>query len=820
MLKYAIPLSGWFLLGSYLFYEHLVYGTSGLIYHFLSPGYAVQSIFHVSMLSLPFITTYVGYLVHQKDKLLEKLETEKAKERSILDAVGDAISIQDRDFRILYQNRLHKELQGSHAGEFCYKAYRNKDQVCEGCHTASAMEDGKIRKAERTKTTGNSTRYYEITAAPLADFSGKIIAGIEAVRDITERKLAEEAVRESETRYRTLFESMDAAVVLMQGAQCVDCNPATLRLFGIAGKDEIIGKTPLDFATPLQPNGIDSAEMIRWNTEMALARGTHHFEWQALKATGEKILMEVRLTPLRVDNQDFLQCVALDITDRKRAEEAVRESESRFRAIIEGASEGILTADIESREILYANPAICTLLGYSAQELLSLTVDHLHPDQELSRTIELFQGYVKGNMRSEKIVFKRKDSSTVLVSCNGVAAEIDGKQCLIGFFTDITEKVLLEEERLKSQKLEAIGTLAGGIAHDFNNLLQGIFGYISMAKMTFDQKEKAFAMLEQAEQALHMSVNLTSQLLTFSKGGKPVRKKLILRPLIENAVKFALSGSRVNYDLDIDGKLRTVDADEGQLGQVIQNIVLNADQSMPMGGTVMVTARNVHSSGQTGPLRLARGTYVEICIRDSGIGIPEEYLPRIFDPYFTTKERGSGLGLATCYSIIKNHDGIIKVESEVGKGSTFSIYLPVVEEEAEKTRALPLPATDVRKGRILVMDDEEMVRSIAGEMIRALGHEVEFARNGAEAIAKYREALSSGKRFDIVILDLTIRGGMGGEETFLRLISLDPELKAVVSSGYADSSLLSEYQTSGFRACLTKPYRMEALRNTLNALLR
>jgi nitrogen-specific signal transduction histidine kinase/CheY-like chemotaxis protein len=391
---------------------------------------------------------------------------------------------------------------------------------------------------------------------------------------------------------------------------------------------------------------------------------------------------------------------------------------------------------------------------------------------------------------------------------------------LEGFITDVSERHLLEEELLKTEKLEAIGTLAGGIAHDFNNLLQGIFGYISMAKMNLGQKEKALAMLEQAEQALHMSVNLTSQLLTFSKGGKPVRKKLALRPVIENAVKFALSGSRVNYELDTEENLGTVDADEGQIGQVIQNIVLNADQAMPMGGTVKVSAKNVYASGQAGPLRLAKGNYVEISVRDSGVGIPPEYLPRIFDPYFTTKERGSGLGLATCYSIIKNHDGVIEVKSEVGKGSTFSVYLPVVEAEAEKTDAFPAAAPDVRRGRILVMDDQEMVRNIACEMIKALGHEVECAINGADAIARYREAWSSGKRFDVVILDLTIRGGMGGEETLRKLISIDPELRAVVSSGYADSSALSGYLTSGFRACLTKPYKMEALKDTLDSLLR
>lgn len=824
MLRFAIPLSGWFLLGSYLIYEYLAYGVSGLIYHFLSPGHALQSIFHVSMLFLPLITTYVGYLIHQKDKLLEELATEKAKEESILDAVGDAISVQDRDFRILYQNRMHKELQGNHSGEFCYKAYQNQDHVCEGCHTARAMEDGKIRKAERTKTTGNSTRYYDITAAPLVNSSGKIIAGIEAVRDVTERKLAEETVLESELRYRTLFESMDAAVVLMRGAVCIDCNPATLKLFGITGRDEIIGKTPLDFATPRQPNGMDSAEMIQWNTGMALAKGTHHFEWQAIKATGEKMLMEVRLTPFRIDNEDLLQCVALDITDRKRAEEAVRKSEEQYRRLV---------GNIEERHFIYVHdpygvftyisPSVEHMLGYTPEEFCTHYTRYLtdHPaNKDVIRYTNLSIQGLKQPAYPVEIYHKNGSIRWLEVAESPIFDESRAVVGVQGIATDITERHLLQQEQLRTQKLEAIGTLAGGIAHDFNNLLQGVFGYISMAKMAFDSKERALAMLEQAEQALHMSVNLASQLLTFSKGGKPVRKRVVLRSLIENAVRFALSGSRVNYELDIEEKLGTVDADEGQIGQVVQNIVLNAEQAMPMGGTVMITARSIHMEEQAGVQPLSRGNYVEICIRDSGIGIPAEYLPRIFDPYFTTKERGSGLGLATCYSIIKNHDGIIEVKSEVGKGSTFTVYLPVDETGAEKTDALASSSPDVRTGRILVMDDQEMVRNVAGEMIKTLGHEVDFAANGAEAIEKYCEARSTEKPFDVVILDLTIRGGMGGEETLQRLISVDPELKAVVSSGYADSSVLSEYLTRGFRACLTKPYRMDALRSTLDDLLR
>jgi CheY-like chemotaxis protein len=373
---------------------------------------------------------------------------------------------------------------------------------------------------------------------------------------------------------------------------------------------------------------------------------------------------------------------------------------------------------------------------------------------------------------------------------------------------------------LKTQKLEAIGTLAGGIAHDFNNLLQGVFGYISMAKLTLDHKEHSLTMLEQAEKALHMAVNLTTQLLTFSKGGRPAKKKIQLQSVIDNSVRFALSGSSVDFRIKFDDNLWAVDADEGQIGQVVQNIVLNADQAMPAGGTIAIATKNVRSPGEGLHARLAKGMYIEISIKDNGIGIPEKYIPRLFDPYFTTKEKGSGLGLATSYSIIKNHGGMIAVESQLGKGSTFFVYLPAFESEGERVVTIPAPDDAARKGRILVMDDEELIRNIVGIMLRALGHEVKFAENGEEAVAKYREALSSDSRFDGVILDLTVRGGMGGEETLRELLALDPDVKAVVSSGYADSATISEYKSRGFSACLTKPYEVDALGDILNELLK
>ncbi len=287
--------------------------------------------------------------------------------------------------------------------------------------------------------------------------------------------------------------------------------------------------------------------------------------------------------------------------------------------------------------------------------------------------------------------------------------------------------------------------------------------------------------------------------------------------MIENAVAFALSGSRITYEIVADENLRAVEADEGQIGQVIQNIVLNADQAMPLGGMVRVSVRNMSAQAIDPPADL-EGDLVEITIRDQGTGIPAGHLMRIFDPYFTTKEKGSGLGLATSYSIIKNHGGLVRVQSEVGKGTVFFIYLPASGAAGEETKRFTMPAT-TRKGRILVMDDEEIIRAVAGEMLIAFGHDVASAETGETALEAYQAARNAGSPFDVVILDLTIRGGMGGLETLRKLIEIDPGVKAVVSSGYSDDAVLSNYREQGFRAFLKKPYNIEELQGILNPLL-
>jgi PAS domain S-box-containing protein len=516
-----------------------------------------------------------------------------------------------------------------------------------------------------------------------------------------------------------------------------------------------------------------------------------------------------------------------EIAVRKRAEEAVRESEEKYRQLFNSIRDALLITDNE-RTIIDCNPAFTTLFGYTLDEIEGRRTSVLFAHHEqFSHLGEALKTHSGNNPLIYPLDYKKKNGEIFPgeVALSFFTDNRGRTRGLIGLIKDVTErkraeeeKRSLEEERQKSHKLEAIGTLAGGIAHDFNNLLQGVFGYISMAMLKIEQKEESLTLLRQAEKALHMSVNLTTQLLTFAKGGKPVKKKIAPGPVIENAVKFALSGSSTDYRLTLDKDLGTVEADEGQIGQVIQNIVLNADQAMPEGGTIEITAQNIHAPQKDVPHLLQKGDYVKIAVQDSGIGIAKQYLQKIFDPYFTTKEKGSGLGLATSYSIIRNHGGVIDVTSEIGKGSSFFIYLPRVESERDVVEALTVSPA-VRKGKILVMDDDEMIRDISGAMIKVAGHEVDLAEDGKTAIEKYRAARDSGHPFDVVILDLTVRGGMGGKETVERLRSIDPGVKAIVSSGYSDDAVVSDYRKYGFLARLIKPYKQKELRDALIALL-
>jgi nitrogen-specific signal transduction histidine kinase len=384
-------------------------------------------------------------------------------------------------------------------------------------------------------------------------------------------------------------------------------------------------------------------------------------------------------------------------------------------------------------------------------------------------------------------------------------------------FEDITYKRLADQELQKLQKLESIGVLAGGIAHDFNNLLTVITANISMAMSSSGIDANTLVNLTNAEKASERAQNLTQQLLTFSKGGTPVKQPTFINELVADSTTFSLSGSNVSSNLQLPEDLPAALIDEGQISQVVQNLVKNAEQAMLDGGTVTIKGECLDLNDKD-RLPLKAGKYLLITVEDHGSGIAPDHLPKIFDPYFSTKKSGSGLGLAVAHSIIKNHGGLLTAESSTGSGAKFCFYLPVTDKSPLSDTPQPATLTNLG-GRILIMDDEESILAVAVDILTHLGYQAETAKDGNEALARYSEALEAGKPYDAVMLDLTIPGGMGGKETIKTLLEIDPAVKAIVVSGYANDQIMSDFQSFGFNGVLAKPYNIESLKNAVATLL-
>src|SRR5215471_2320267 len=390
-------------------------------------------------------------------------------------------------------------------------------------------------------------------------------------------------------------------------------------------------------------------------------------------------------------------------------------------------------------------------------------------------------------------------------------------QANVALLEQMAERQRMEDELLKARNIKSVGVLAAGIAHDFNNLLTGILGYVSLAKVVAQTDVKVVAYLTEAEQACQQATALTQQLLTFAKGGAPVRHTISLVELLKECVGFVLRGANVRSDLQIATDLWPVDVDAGQINQVIHNVVLNALQAMPGGGTVQVQAENVVLAASV-PFPLPEGRFVKITVQDSGCGIPKAVLSNIFDPYFTTKAEGSGLGLTTAYAIAIKHEGYITIASEVGVGTTVVIYLPTSQKApvpAPPHPYIPLSGS----GRILVVDDEKMVCNVLRQLLESLGYTVECVQDGTEAVVAYQRAQTAGQPFTVVILDYTIPGGMGGLEALARLQAIDPQVTALISSGYANNPVMADWAYYGFSGVVAKPYTIAQLQEALYNVL-
>ena len=516
-----------------------------------------------------------------------------------------------------------------------------------------------------------------------------------------------------------------------------------------------------------------------------------------------------------------------EVEERRQAEEHLASEKERLSVTLRSIGDGVITTDIDGR-IVMINRMAEGLTGWSQGESVGrplIEVFQVFEDEpggiqqnpipailEAGRAISLSEGVLLARNGTDKIV------------ANSGAQIRDRESEIIGavvVFRDITENKRMEDELLKARKLESVGVLAGGIAHDFNNILSGILGNISLAAHIVGEEAEVYPILHEAEKASGRARGLTQQLLTFSRGGEPVREAALIAEVIRDSAEFILHGSKVLCEYDFADDLWLADIDTGQVSQVIQNIISNASEAMVDGGTIRISCENFVNRDE-GPLPIALGRFIKMTIQDNGPGIPPELLDRIFDPYFSTKSKGSGLGLAITHSIVAKHEGHISVGSTPGQGACFTIFLPASEqagvdkpaaEGAEKKVARDAPP--YCRGRVLLMDDEELVCNVVCKMLLHLGYEAETAGDGYEALEMYDQARAAGIPFDIVIMDLTIPSGMGGGEAIGRLLELDPKAKAIVASGYSTDPIMANYRKNGFVGAVGKPFRLDDLGETL-----
>ena len=539
--------------------------------------------------------------------------------------------------------------------------------------------------------------------------------------------------------------------------------------------------------------------------------------------------VELNSVDLMWEGESALLVTLRDVTLRQRAELALRTEKERLAVTLDSIADAVIAVSADG-VIERMNQEASALIGVSLEEARDrplgkvLKLRHPKTGNLISDPIRVFLSSEGAEIAPELgIPLSKGDGAEVLVTAE-VRRILDDDTmnhgCVV-VLRDVTTQKRAEEDLFQTEKLHSISLLAGGIAHDFNNILTSVLGNISMVRLGLSEGDPSAEKLRAAEKAALQATSLTQQLLTFSKGGSPHLEATTIDQLVEDSAQFILRGSNVKCEVHKDENLWAVDADKGQISQVVNNLIINADQAMPDGGIIQLslTCERV-GSGTLPPL--VAGDYVCITVQDQGIGITPENLKRIFDPYFTTKEKGNGLGLASSYSIIKSHNGLMVVDSVVSEGSTFKVYLPksvadvkVASEEKEEDSRI-----HQGHGRILVMDDMEAMMMVAGEILQVLGYEVEFSTNGEEAIEAYKKAKESGNPFDAVVFDLTVPGGMGGEEACRILNEYDPDIIAVASSGYSTSNVMSEFEAAGFKAVVPKPYRIKDMSAALHRILK
>ncbi|HEX05101.1 MAG TPA: PAS domain S-box protein, partial [Bacteroidetes bacterium] len=745
---------------------------------------------------LEYVSSHISSAIEHKREQVALGESEE-RHRALFNQSPVGILLYDHNFVVTDCNARHVDIMGGNTREeyigTCLIDHPRQDIVKlmqRALNGINEYYEGMYRPKRRDEDL-----WLSLSFTPYHGADRKIVGGMVVTLDNTDRHQAELEAEVQRAYQEQLFDGAPEAIIILNtDLRVIRANPEFTRLFGYSDEEA----RDQDLSALIFVDG----EKDNQREEFALLQ---HGEMKRVEETvcrrkdGTSVNVSMLVTPIVIDGEVVgLYAIYRDITRRKQAMDDLASEKERLAVTLASLGEGVITTDINGRVSMINTQAV-KLTGWQSDHAIGQDFETVFPlrEEQTGSSIDspvyrVIESGVHERWTRECLLFTRDSGQVLIVGSatpvHNLSDEVIGA---VVVFRDVSQQRKMEEEVAKIERLESIGVLAGGIAHDFNNILSAVLGNISIARMVQNDPKFIGQRLEDAERATMRARELTQQLLTFSKGGQPVRKAADLAELLRESAEFTLRGSNVRYDIDIADDLCTAEVDENQISRVIGNLAINANQAMSDGGTLWMKARNFKVTEELA-LPLNPGQYVLIEVKDDGPGIPDEVLQRIFDPFFTTKVTGSGLGLATSFSIVKKHDGLLTVESEVGVGTLFSIYLPASTKKVVTTEEVELDLGS-EGGRVLLMDDEESVRDVATMMLGKLGFEATTVNDGIDVLDTYRAASESGNPFDIVIMDLTIPGGQGGEEAIRDLLEYDPDVRAIVSSGYSNDPVMADH---------------------------
>ncbi len=740
---------------------------------------------------------------------MQKAEEEQARTKAIMAAMGDAISIQDADFRILFQNQKHKDLVGDHEGELCYAAYQHGDHICEGCPVALSYRDGGIHTVERSAVTDKGTLFAEITASSVRDADGRIVAGIEIARNITGRKRTEEALRDSEKKYRDLVDTALVGIYRTTvSGEFLYANEALARMLGYDSPEQLTaaGKAASHYSRPGQREALLAA--------LQQTGRVTNFELELKTRSGgtKNVLISATL-----DN-GTLSGMLLDITERKHAEEFVKN-------VLEAVDEAFVVIGRDFR-VLLANHAYAAQVGMDVDDIIGrhcYEVSHKQqqPCYETGEECTVRKTFETGNSYTAVHTHRDTRGEAVYVETKSFAMRDKAGRVVsaIEIIHNITAKRKLEEQLHQAQKMEAVGTLTGGIAHDFNNILTAVLGYAEILKKKLQHDEALATVTDHIAASAKRGANLTRSLLAFSRKQTISPGPVDLNEIVSGVEKLLLR--IIGEDVELvtvpaAGELIVL-ADRGQAEQILMNLCSNARDAMPNGGTLTITTERVdldeRSVGEIG----SPGSYGLLSVTDTGTGMDDRTREKIFDPFYTTKEvgKGTGLGLSIVYGIVKQHGGFVDVASNPGNGSTFKVYLPMLQfpASAMKPAAASLPARGTET--VLVAEDSPEVLRMASSTLQDAGYQVIEAVDGNDALRKYT---ANKDRIQLLLLDV-IMPKKNGREVYDAAISANPDVKVLFMSGYTADIIDGKRVHAEEHGFLSKPFLPEELVAAVRAAL-